>query len=62
MTIHVFTDYQIAELGKYFKEENDILKVGVACETGAIFIEYETVGPYPSLNKVLHTTSIPRTK
>lgn len=60
MTIHVLSDYQISELGKYFTGENDISKVGLVCETGAVVIEYEYVGPFPTLTKGLQTTSIPR--
>lgn len=59
MTIKVLSDYQVAELGSYFKHECDVLKIGIELESGDLIIEYENVGPYPALNKGLETIRIP---
>jgi hypothetical protein len=61
-TIVSLSDYQISELGSYFRQETEITKIGVVVETGDIIVEYEYVGPFPTCIGRLQTIKIPKIK
>lgn len=66
MTIKILSDYQIKELNKLFLKceisETNIHKIGIVLESGDLIVEYEEIGPYPSLNVGIETEKIPFNK